>query len=291
MKQNQRHDLPSYVARDMKRPLLTRERETILLQGWKQQHDKRALQELMASFTRLVVSVAYKYRRYGLPLSDLIQEGQLAVMHALDKFDLSRNLRFSTYVTWWVRAQVQDYILKNWSIVRSGSTAAHKALFFNFRRLRSKLEMVDSASQAPSANAALAHELGVAVSDLSTYTARLRLSDQSLNAPLNDEHEDESQDWLVDDGPSPYQITAQQEAQRNQRRYVQAALRRLPQRERTIVRQRCLNTDATLTLEELGRSMGVSKERIRQLEARAMARLKNYLTARIPQPHDLIHAA
>ncbi|NIR59518.1 MAG: sigma-70 family RNA polymerase sigma factor, partial [Gammaproteobacteria bacterium] len=187
----------------MKAPLLTRERETDLAQAWAQRQDEDALHELVSAHARLVVSQASAYRGYGLAMSDLLQEGNLGLMQAAARFDPDREVRFSTYAVWWIRAAIQDFVLRNWSIVRTGTTTPEKSLFFNLRRLRAKIAGTDAGISDTDARGKIADELKVQLKQVETMESRLSGPDQSANAPLGEDGSSEWQDLLVDDGPSP----------------------------------------------------------------------------------------
>ena len=264
----------TFVRGAMKRALLSREREFELAKSWRETGDQTALHELINAYTRLVIATATRFRHYGLPFGDLIQEGNLGLMHAAARFEPEREVRFSTYAAWWIRSQMQDYILRNWSIVRTGTTAAHKSLFFNLRRLRARIDNGAGPAQLTAEQRGrIAAELGVTVKDVADMEGRLAASDQSLNAGVGEEQDVEVQDFLVDDRPGPEATTIEAHDRRLRLKWLSEALGALSPRERTIIAERRLREEG-VTLEELGRELGVSKERVRQLEARAMGKLK-----------------
>lgn len=278
----------TFIKSSMKEPLLTRDHEFDLAKRWREQNDERALHELVRSYTRLVVATATRFRNYGLPMGDLVQEGNVGLMQAAARFEPDREVRFSTYAAWWIRSAMQDYILRNWSIVRTGTTAAQKSLFFNLRRLRAKIE--DSPSNSSLSHAGrqkIAEELRVDVSEVETMEMRLAAADQSLNSPLSESGDDEWQDFLADQRPSPEDVVIGMRDSRMRSKWLAEALGELSPRERTIIAARRLR-DEGATLEELGRSLGVSKERVRQLEHRAMMKLKASMLKRVSIADDLL---
>ena len=265
----------SFIRRAMRTPILEREEEFALARQWRDKCDERALQKLVEAYSRVVVAAAYKYRRYGLPLADLMQEGEIGLLQAAQRFDPERDIRFSTYASWWVRAAIQDYVLRNWSIVRTGTTAAQKSLFFNLRRLRHKLGAADGTLD-DEARAQIAQSLRVNPRDVAQMEGRLSGGDVSLNAPLSDDGISEAQDFLVDDRPSPETLVMEDHAARQRQHWLKQALAGLDGREQHIIRRRKLDEDG-VTLVTLGAEMGVSKERVRQLENRALGKLKTAL--------------
>jgi RNA polymerase sigma-32 factor len=275
-----------FIRQSMAEPLLSRDREYLLARSWREDGDADSLQELIRAYTRLVVSLAAKFRNYGLPMSDLIQEGTLGLLQAASRFEPERNVRFSTYASWWIRSAMQDFILRNWSIVRTGTTAAHKTLFFNFRRLRARIEEASGRSFDDEGRRAVAEELSVPLSDVSHMEGRLSVTDQSLNARVSDDGETEWQDQLTDERLSPEDLVISFHDSLTRNEWIQQALLELSQREQTIIRARRLSDDSA-TLEELGEALGVSKERVRQLEQRALLKLRSLLLDRVTGPTDL----
>jgi RNA polymerase sigma-32 factor len=275
-----------FIRQSMAEPLLSRDREYLLARSWREDGDADSLQELIRAYTRLVVSLAAKFRNYGLPMSDLIQEGTLGLLQAASRFEPERNVRFSTYASWWIRSAMQDFILRNWSIVRTGTTAAHKTLFFNFRRLRARIEEASGRSFDDEGRRAVAKELSVPLSDVSHMEGRLSVTDQSLNARVSDDGETEWQDQLTDERLSPEDLVISFHDSLTRNEWIQQALLELSQREQTIIRARRLSDDSA-TLEELGEALGVSKERVRQLEQRALLKLRGLLLERVTGPTDL----
>jgi RNA polymerase sigma-32 factor len=267
-----------FIRHCMKSPMLSREREQSLAFAWRREQDQESLHQLILAYARLVVAAAVRLRGYGLPLGDLIQEGNIGLMEAASRFEPDREVRFSTYAAWWIRASMQDYILRNWSIVRTGTTAAQKSLFFNLRRLRAKISDPSRANMSDSEIERIAETLGVSAQDVSTMEQRLSGGDSSLNVVPGDEGEESWQDHLADTRPNPEETyTARHDGDRR-RGWLYVALARLSARERRIVEARQL-AESSLTLEDLGREFGVSKERVRQLEQRALGRLKKEVLA------------
>ena len=275
-----------YIKGAMRAPMLERDHEFALARRWHDEGDEHALHELVSSYTRLVVSVAARFRNYGLPMGDLIQEGNVGLMQAAARFEPSREVRFSTYATWWIRSAMQDYILRNWSIVRTGTTAAQKALFFNPRRLRAKIgsnveTLTDENRQW------IANQLDVALTDVREMEMRLSGADQSLNAPMREASEDQWQDFLPDSSPNPEDVVIGLRDATTRSKWLAEAIGDLSPREQTIIRQRRLN-EAAVTLEELGKELGVSKERVRQIEQRALTKLRVSMLRKAQDKSELL---
>jgi len=277
----------NFIKTSMKEPLLAREQEFELARRWREEGDEVALHELVRSYMRLVISTASRFRNYGLPMGDLVQEGNVGLMQAAARFEPQREVRFSTYATWWIRSAMQDYVLRNWSIVRTGTTAAQKSLFFNLRRLRARIDDSTGARLSEEGRRMIAAELNVDVGEVESMEVRLGGLDQSLNAPLSDSSDDDWMDFLPDARPSPESVAIGMRDAETRSRWLAEALRELSPREQTIIRQRRL-TDEGATLEELGRELGVSKERVRQLESRALGKLKDSMLRRIEVPGDIL---
>ena len=270
-----------YIRAAMDEPMLEKEHELELARLWKEKNDEKALHELIRSYTRLVVAIASKFKNYGLPIGDLIQEGNIGLMEAAARFDPALENRFSTYATWWVRAQIQDYVLRNWSIVRTGTTASQKSLFFNLRRLRAKIDG-QSARDYLDTDAVeyIATELGVKAKDVIEMEGRMNGGDQSLNKTIGETGEDEWQDFLTDKTPGPEEIVIGMKDNATRSQWLGEALTELSPREQTIIRERRMSEDV-VTLEDLGKQLGISKERVRQLEQRAMDKLKTSLLDKV----------
>jgi RNA polymerase sigma-32 factor len=264
-----------------KAEMLDAETEAALARAWRDHGDKAALHRLVTAYMRLAISMATKYRRYGAAMSDLTQEAAMGLMKAAEKFDPDRGFRFSTYAVWWIKAQLQDFVMRNWSLVRTGSTTSQKSLFFNLRRVEAKIRR-EAAGQVLGAEelyAAVAVELGVSVAEVAMMDGRLAGSDASLNAsPASDEDGRQWIDVLEDDGAQAEEIVTARHDQAALRMQLGRALSSLSERERLIVRARQLQ-DQPRTLESLGAELSLSKERIRQLEAAAYGKLRRSLEA------------
>ena len=272
----------AFVRQAMRLPLLSPEDEAQLARRWREAQDQTALHKLVSPHLRLVISTAVRVRHYGLPVSDLIQEGNLGLMQAAARFEPAREVRFATYAAWWIRAAIQDYVLRNWSIVRTGTTAAHKSLFFNLRRLRARIEGKAGHGGrdrlTPEGRSELARQLKVTEADVMHMEGRLNAGDRSLNVTLSEDADSEWQDLLVDDRPDPEAILMQQRDGGLKRRWLGRALADLPERERRVLQARFFSGDQAITLERIGMHMGISKERVRQLEAQALSRLRKRLS-------------
>lgn len=276
-----------YIRHSMNEPLLEKEHELNLARLWRDRKDERALHELVQSYTRLVVSLATKFRHYGLPVGDLIQEGNIGLMQAADRFDPERDVRFSTYASWWIRSSIQDYVLRNWSIVRTGTTAAQKSLFFNLRRLRNKIEnRLEAEGLSDEGREEIAKELKVKVKDVRDMEGRFSGGDQSLNATIGETGEEEWQNFLADEGPTPEDVVIGMKDAQTRSAWLNDALDRLSDREQIIIRERHLGHES-VTLEQLGKTLGVSKERVRQLEQRAMEKIKGSINDIVDDENDL----
>ena len=277
----------SCIRFTMQQPLLEREHEVELATKWRDEGDDRAMHELVMAYARIVVSAASRYRYYGLSNGDLIQEGNIGLLQAAKRFDPDRGVRFSTYAAWWIRASIQDHILRNWSIVRTGTTAAHKSLFFKLRRLRARIGEADGGPLSHEGRQKIAETIGVTVADVTVMEQRLSGADGSLNAAVSQESESEAQDFLADDRPNPEQVVIELHDGEVLSRWLNDALSELSPRERLIIMKRRLQDDGA-TLEQLGGVLGVSKERVRQLEHRALKKLKKSLEEQSESPLDLL---
>jgi RNA polymerase sigma-32 factor len=267
----------------MQAPYLERDEEHDLAVRWRDDKDQAALHRLTAAHMRLVIAVAARFRNFGLPMSDLIQEGHVGLLEAAARFEPEREVRFSTYATWWIRASIQDYILRNWSIVRGGTSSSQKALFFNLRRLRARLAQTTDQRPRPVIHAEIAKAIGVSASDVALMDSRLSGPDMSLNAPI---HESEGgaadrQDFLVDKVPLPDETVTELIDGERRLTWLRSALSVLNERELMIVKERRLQEDGA-TLESLGESLGISKERVRQIESRALEKLREALLKENP---------
>jgi len=274
-----------FVRAAMDAPFLEREEERQLALRWREQQDEHALHRLTSAHMRLVIALAARFRHYGLPMADLVQEGHVGLLEAAARFEPERDVRFSTYATWWIRASIQDYILRNWSIVRGGTSSAQKALFFNLRRLRARLTRGGEERIADEVHGVIAEAIGVSRADVALMDSRLSAPDASLNAPMLDgdpENSAERLEFLVDDSPLPDESVGDVIDSERRVRWLQQALEVLNERELRILRARRLE-DEQVTLEFLGDRLGISKERVRQIENRALEKLKRALVERYPQ--------
>ncbi|EXL05976.1 RNA polymerase factor sigma-32 [Aquamicrobium defluvii] len=273
----------NFIRAAMAAPYLERDEEQALAVSWRDRRDQESLNRITVAHMRLVISMATKFRNYGLPVGDLIQEGHVGLMEAAARFEPERDVRFSTYATWWIRASMQDYILRNWSIVRGGTSSAQKALFFNLRRLRARLAAGNDTLSNATMYQEIATALGVAEADVANMDSRLSAPDSSLNAPLSaDPDSMERMDFLVCDDPLPDEVVCETIDIERRSTWLRDALGALNPRELRIIEERRLKDDGA-TLAELGDAMGISKERVRQLEARALEKLKVALVARNPE--------
>jgi RNA polymerase sigma-32 factor len=273
----------AFIKKTMATDLLDAEHELELAHAWRDKQDHKALHELTTAYFRLVVAMAARFKNYGLPMGDLMQEGVIGLMQAAQRFEPERKVRFATYASWWIRAAIQDYVLRNWSIVRLTSTASQKSLFFNLRRLKAKIEGNPSKDLSRRAAEKIAEALRVSVSDVEDMDARLTAGDRSLNASPGEPGEMEWQDLLPDTGATPDEIVMQTRDGARRAKWIKHALGTLTAREQTIIRERQMREDA-VTLEELGQQLGISKERVRQIEANALTKLKRALIEQVGDP-------
>jgi RNA polymerase sigma-32 factor len=265
----------------MKAELLDAETELRLAYAWRDDRDEQALHRLITAYMRLAISMASKFRRYGAPMNDLIQEASVGLMKAADKFDPDRGVRFSTYAVWWIKASIQDYVMRNWSMVRTGSTSSQKSLFFNMRRVQARIEREAEAAGTPidghELRQLIATDLGVPLADVEMMEGRLSGADFSLNATQSSG--DEGREWvetLEDDSAQAAETVENDHDLATLRQWLFSALTELSERERFIVRERKLREDPR-TLESLGDELGLSKERVRQLEAAAFGKMRKTL--------------
>ncbi|MBR9768387.1 MAG: RNA polymerase factor sigma-32 [Paracoccaceae bacterium] len=271
----------SLSRRAMKAELLDAETELQLAYLWRDHKDEQALHRLITAYMRLAISMASKFKRYGVPMNDLIQEAGLGLMKAAEKFDPDRGVRFSTYAVWWIKASVQDYVMRNWSLVRTGSTSSQKALFFNMRRIQAQLEreamQMGISLDSDQLHRKIATEIGVPLGDVKMMDGRLSGSDYSLNATQSTD--EEGREWietLEDESEGADSLFEQAHDNAHLRKCLLEALSTLNERERLIVRERAIRED-TRTLESLGKELSLSKERIRQIEAAAFQKLRKHL--------------
>lgn len=279
-----------YIRNAMRISILGREEELELARAWQQKRDQVSLHQLIRAYMRLVVAIAAKFKNYNLPMGDLIQEGNIGLMLAAERFDAERNVRFSTYASWWVRAQIQDYILRNWSIVRTGTTASQKSLFFNFNRLRAKIDRLGNRHLSDAERKKIATELGVNVNDVNMMEQRLSGGDTSLSMTIGDDNDSSLQDLIADKRPTPEDYVIGMKDGISRSRWLQNALQQLTPRERLIIHRRRLQEEGD-TLESLGAELGVSKERVRQLETRAIKKLQESLKDKVEEKEDWFGSA
>ncbi len=266
-------NLARYLQDIRKFPMLEPEEEFMLAKSWREHEDADAAERLVTSHLRLVAKIAMGYRGYGLPVAELISEGNVGLMQAVKRFDPDRGFRLATYAMWWIRASIQEYILHSWSLVKMGTTAAQKKLFFNLRKLKSQLSEIDEGDLSPESVAKIATALAVSEADVISMNRRMAAPDNSLNAPLKADGDGEWQDWLVDDSESQEILLAEREELEIRRGMLVSAMKVLNARERHILNERRLKDDPT-TLEELSKLYDISRERVRQIEVRAFEKLQ-----------------
>jgi RNA polymerase sigma-32 factor len=266
-------NLGRYLQEIRKFPMLEAGEEYMLAKRWREHADPDAAHQLVTSHLRLVAKIAMGYRGYGLPLSELISEGNVGMMQAVKRFDPDRGFRLATYAMWWIRASIQEYILHSWSLVKMGTTAAQKKLFFNLRKLKGQLRAIEDGDLSPENVRRIAAELDVPEADVVSMNRRLGSPDHSLNAPLRAEGEGEWQDWLVDDAEDQETRLSDRQELGLRRDLLRGAMSHLTDRERDILMERRLREQPT-TLEDLSQKYGISRERVRQIEVRAFEKLQ-----------------
>jgi len=266
-------NLSRYLQEIRKFPMLEASEEFMLAKRWREHGDSEAAHTLVTSHLRLVAKIAMGYRGYGLPVGELISEGNVGMMQAVKRFDPDRGFRLATYAMWWIRAAIQEYILHSWSLVKMGTTASQKKLFFNLRKLKGRLQAIDDGDMSAENVKRIAVELNVPEADVVSMNRRLGSPDHSLNAPLRIDGEGEWQDWLVDERDSQETLLAEREEMKNRRKLLAAAMTTLNERERHILTERRLKDEPT-TLEDLSQAYDISRERVRQIEVRAFEKLQ-----------------
>jgi RNA polymerase sigma-32 factor len=267
-------NLTRYLQEIRKFPMLEQDEEYMLAKSWREHGDMEAAHKLVTSHLRLVAKIAMGYRGYGLPIGELISEGNVGMMQAVKRFDPERGFRLATYAMWWIRASIQEYILHSWSLVKMGTTAAQKKLFFNLRRLKGQMQAIEEGDLPPETVEAIAKRLDVSEDDVISMNRRLAAPDNSLNAPLRGDAEGgEWQDWLVDDSDSQEKVLAEREELNQRQAMLASAMKGLNKRERHILSERRLKDEPT-TLEDLSQEYGISRERVRQIEVRAFEKLQ-----------------
>jgi RNA polymerase sigma-32 factor len=275
-------NLTRYLQEIRKFPMLSFEEEMSLSKRWRDHEDMDAAHKLVTSHLRLVAKIAMGYRGYGLPVGELISEGNVGMMQAVRRFDPERGFRLATYAMWWIRAAIQEYILHSWSLVKMGTTAAQKKLFFNLRRLKGQMQAIDDGDLQPEQVAKIAHALAVPEQDVVNMNRRLAAPDHSLNAPVRADSEGEWQDWLVDESESQETEIAEREELTGRKALLNGALSSLNERERHILIERRLKDNPT-TLEELSQQYGISRERVRQIEVRAFEKLQKAMHTQVAE--------
>jgi RNA polymerase sigma-32 factor len=266
-------NLQRYLQQIRKFPMLEKGEEYMLAKRWIEHEDTQAAEKMVTSHLRLVAKIAMGYRGYGLPVNELIAEGNIGLMQAVKRFDPERGFRLATYAMWWIRAAIQEYILHSWSLVKMGTTASQKKLFFNLRKLKGKLEALEEGDLKPEHVEKIATELNVPEQDVVSMNRRLTAPDHSLNAPLRVDGDGEWQDWLEDDSDNQEVVIAEAEELKKRRALLRDAMDVLNERERHILTERRLKEEST-TLEDLSQIYGISRERVRQIEVRAFEKLQ-----------------
>jgi RNA polymerase sigma-32 factor len=273
-------NLSRYLQDIRKFPMLTAEEELSLAKSWRDSNNVEAAHKLVTSHLRLVAKIAMGYRGYGLPVGELVSEGNVGMMQAVKRFDPDRGFRLATYAMWWIRAAIQEYILHSWSLVKMGTTAAQKKLFFNLRRLKGQMQAIDDGDLRPEQVTHIATTLAVPEQDVVNMNRRLSAPDHSLNAPVRMDSEGEWQDWLVDESESQEDSMADREEMTDRKALLANALKTLNERERHILIERRLKDEAT-TLEDLSQQYRISRERVRQIEVRAFEKLQKSMKTQI----------
>ena len=281
--------LSRYLSEIRKFPMLAKDEEFMLAKRWQEHEDPQAAHKMVTSHLRLVAKIAMGYRGYGLPIGEVISEGNVGLMQAVKKFDPDKGFRLATYAMWWIRASIQEYILRSWSLVKMGTTAAQKKLFFNLRKAKSEIAALQEGDMRPEQVRQIATKLGVLDEEVISMNRRLAGGDASLNSPMRADSESEWQDWLVDDTtPSQESVVAESEEQGIRMSLLEEAMTELSDRERHILTERRLKDEPT-TLEELAAQYGVSRERVRQIEVRAFEKLQKSMRA-AAEERNLIEA-
>ena len=270
--------LSRYLNEIKRFPILSADEELLLAKNYLEQGESEAAHKLVTSHLRLVAKIAMQYRGYGLPVADLISEGNLGLMKAVKKFDPERGCRLSTYAMWWIKASVTEYILRSWSLVKMGTMSAQKKLFFSLRKAKRKLNIIDAQTIDPEKTAKLAEQFSISEADITHLDRRITARDLSLNAPVSNSEEDSMEfiDILEDDTPSPEVLVARTQETELRQKYLKDAMFQLSERERHIFTERRLKEDP-ITLEKLGEHYGISRERVRQLENRAYTKVQTII--------------
>ena len=278
--------LSSYLQAIRKFPMLEPEEEFMLAKAWREHTDSEAAHKLVTSHLRLVAKIAMGYRGYGLPLSELISEGNVGMMQAVKRFDPDRGFRLATYAMWWIRASIQEYILHSWSLVKMGTTAAQKKLFFNLRKIKGQIHAIEEGDLKPENVAEIAKRLNVPETEVINMNRRLAAADHSLNAPMRIDGDGEWMDWLEDDTPNQETALGESEELEGRKALLQQAMENLNERERHILTERRLKEEPS-TLEELSQAYDISRERVRQIEVRAFEKLQKAMRNLAMEKHLL----
>ncbi len=271
------NEMKSFVKKAMSIPLLEENHEKVLAKKWIKNKDENALHELTQSHIRLVIAFAVKYKNYGLNLSDLIQEGNIGLMKAAERFELDKEVRFSTYAGWWIRASIQDFVLKNWSLVRIATTSKQKSLFFSLRKLKQKIHQTEHGSIDFRTAQGIANDLNISTSDVIKMDSRISQNDSSLNHKINDESESEFMELIEDEDARPDDKVFEKDQINFKKDLIKQTLEILDEREVKIIRDRHLSEEVK-TLDILGKELKISKERVRQIEKGAMMKMKSYIS-------------
>ena len=271
------NEMKPFIKKAMSIPLLEEQREKALAKKWLTKKDEAALHELIQSHIRLVIAFAVKYKNYGLNLSDLIQEGNIGLMKAAERFDTEKEVRFSTYASWWIRASIQDFVLKNWSLVRIATTSKQKSLFFSLRKLKQKIHQTEHGSIDYNTAQGIAHDLSISTADVIKMDARISQNDSSLNHKISEDGENEFLELIEDEDARPDDKIFNKNDDTFKKDVISDALKQLDSREVKIIKERHL-TDKSKTLDILGQELKISKERVRQIEKNAMIKMKLFIS-------------
>ena len=271
--------LTRYLQEIRKFPMLDPDEEYMLAKAWKDREDSESAHKMVTSHLRLVAKIAMGYRGYGLPVGELISEGNVGMMQAVKRFEPEKGFRLSTYAMWWIRAAIQEYILRTWSLVKMGTTAAQKKLFFNLRKIKGQIQAIDDGDMTPDQVETISTKLGVSEEEVVNMNRRLTAPDHSLNAPMRADSEGEWMDWLEDDSPNQETVYAESEELKRRKAMLESAMDCLNEREQHILTHRRLREDP-LTLEDLSQEFGISRERVRQIEVRAFEKLQKAVKAK-----------
>ena len=271
------NEMKPFIKKAMSIPLLEEQREKTLAKKWLKKKDEAALHELIQSHIRLVIAFAVKYKNYGLNLSDLIQEGNIGLMKAAERFETEKEVRFSTYASWWIRASIQDFVLKNWSLVRIATTSKQKSLFFSLRKLKQKIHQTEHGSIDYNTAQGIAHDLSISTADVIKMDARISQNDSSLNHKISEDGENEFLELIEDEDARPDDKIFNKNDDTFKKEVISDALKELDTREVKIIKERHL-TDKAKTLDILGQELKISKERVRQIEKNAMIKMKSFIS-------------